>query len=149
MLKIKLDLFQVKFQKNQKSKEFCDNCLNAFSDKKNLESHEEYGLKNKEVNIDMPEKGTFIEFKKHNRSIKVPFIVYDFESFIQPISGAEPDAMESFTNKIQNINHVVIVIKVFVFMKNFIKRIQLFIERNAKTKLMKIFLRLLSKNLKT
>ena len=44
LLKIKLDLFQVKFQKNQKSKEFCDNCLNAFSNKKTLESHEEYGF---------------------------------------------------------------------------------------------------------
>ena len=75
--------------------------MNAFSNKKNLESHEEYCLKKKEANIDMPEKGTFIEFKNHNRSIKVPFLVYaDFESLIQSISGAELDARVSFTNQI-------------------------------------------------
>ena len=49
----------------------------------------------------MPGKGSFVEFKNHNRSMKVPFVVYaDFECFIKPISGAEPDAKKSFTNQI-------------------------------------------------
>ena len=99
-MKNKSRLLSNQISKNEKSKEFCANCLDAFTNKKNLESHEEYCLKNKEVRIKMPEKGTIIIFKNHNRSIEVPFNFYaDFESFIQPISGAEPNANKSFTNK--------------------------------------------------
>ena len=47
------------------------------------------------------EKESFGQFINHNRSMEVPFIVYaDFECFIVPISGAEPDDGKSFTNQI-------------------------------------------------
>ena len=49
----------------------------------------------------MAGKGRFVEFKNHNRFIKVPFCVYaDFECNIEPISGAEPENGKSFSNKI-------------------------------------------------
>lgn len=50
----------------------------------------------------MPAEGSLVEFKNHNRSIRVPFIIYaDFESLIKPISGAEPKDNKSFTRKYQ------------------------------------------------
>ena len=50
----------------------------------------EYCLKNEEVKIEIPVQGSLVEFKNFNRSIRVPFIVYeDFESLIKPISGCE------------------------------------------------------------
>ena len=51
----------------------------------------EYCLKNEEVKIEIPVQRSLVEFKNFNRSIRVPFIVYeDFESLIKPISGYEP-----------------------------------------------------------
>ena len=50
----------------------------------------------------MPEEGSFISFIHHNRSIKVPFVVYaDFEAFTEEISSCEPNDKKSFTNKYQ------------------------------------------------
>ena len=50
----------------------------------------------------MPEKGSFISFIHHNRSIKVPFVVYaDFECFTKKISTCEPNDKKSFTEKYQ------------------------------------------------
>ena len=47
-------------------------------------------------------KGVFVYFIHHNRSIKVPFVVYaDFEAFTEEISTREPNEKESFTNKYQ------------------------------------------------
>lgn len=46
--------------------------------------------------------GKKIEFKNHNRMIKVPFVVYaDFDSIIKPINACEPSDEKSFTNQYQ------------------------------------------------
>ena len=51
----------------------------------------------------MPEKGSKIKFKNHNRVIRVPFVVYaDFEALVKPIQGCEPGGEKSFTNKYQS-----------------------------------------------
>ena len=43
-----------------------------------------------------------VEFKNHNRMIKVPFIVYaDFESIVKPISSGEPNDEKSFMSQYQ------------------------------------------------
>ena len=43
-------------------------------------------------------KGVFVYFIHHNRSIKVPFVVYaDFEAFTEEISTREPNEKKSFT----------------------------------------------------
>ena len=81
---------------------FCLNCLNHFPNGEKLKIHEEYCLKNQAIKIEMPEKGSFIYFIHHNRSIKVPFVVYaDFKAFTEEISSHEPNQDKSFTNKYQ------------------------------------------------
>ena len=52
--------------------------------------HEEYCLKNQAIRIEMPEEGSLVTFIHHNRSIKVPFVVYaDFEAFTEEIPISE------------------------------------------------------------
>ena len=76
--------------------------MNHFSTNEKLAIHEEYCLNNEAVKIEMPDKGSLIKFKNHNRSIRVPFIVYaDFEALVEPINGCEPSDEKSFTNKYQ------------------------------------------------
>ena len=83
---------------HKESKLFCLRCLNHFPNKEKLSKHEEYCLNNDAIKIEMPEKGDFIAFKHHNRSIKVPFVVYaDFEE----ISTCESSEKKSFTKKYQ------------------------------------------------
>ena len=81
---------------------FCLNCLNHFPNEEKLKIHEEYCLKNQAIRIEMPEKGSFISFIHHNRSIKVPFVVYaDFEAFTEEIPISEQNEKFSFTQKYQ------------------------------------------------
>ena len=88
--------------KDNHTKSFCLNCLNHFPNEEKLKIHEEYCLKNQAIKIEMPEKGSFISFIHHNRSIKVPFVVYaDFEAFTEEISSCEPNEKKSFTQKYQ------------------------------------------------
>ena len=50
----------------------------------------------------MPEEGRLVTFIHHNRSIKVPFVVYaDFEAFTEEISTCEPNQRSPFTQKYQ------------------------------------------------
>ena len=60
----------------------CSTCLNTFKTKKSLASHHDYCKSHETIKIELPENGSKISFKNHNRSVRVPFIVYaDFESF--------------------------------------------------------------------
>ena len=71
---------------------FCLRCLNPFWCKEALDKHKEYCNEYEAVKIEMPKKGTMLEFKKFHRSEKVPFIVYaDFECFIKSIQSCDPD----------------------------------------------------------
>ena len=81
---------------------FCLNCLNHFRNEEKLKIHEECCLKNEAIRIEIPEKGTFISFIHHNRSIKVPFVVYaDFEAFTEEIPISKQNEKFSFTQKYQ------------------------------------------------
>ena len=87
---------------HKESNSFCLNCLNHFPNEENLKIHEEYCLKNQAIRIEMPEKGSFISFIHHNRSIKVPFVVYaDFEAFTEEIPISKQNEKFSFTQKYQ------------------------------------------------
>ena len=60
----------------------CFRCLNTFKTEKSLASHHEYCKSHEAIKIELPKEGTKISFQNHNRSMRVPFIVYaDFESF--------------------------------------------------------------------
>ena len=87
---------------HKESNSFCLNCLNHFPNEEKLKIHEEYCLKNQAIRIEMPEKGSLVTFIHHNRSIKVPFVVYaDFEAFTEEISTCEPNDKKCFTQKYQ------------------------------------------------
>ena len=55
------------------------------------------------LKIELPEEGSKIYFKNHNRSLRVPFIVYaDFESFTSQLSTCPPNPQKIYTNQYQN-----------------------------------------------
>ena len=79
-------LLSSQMSKHDHANSFCLNCLNHFPNEEKLQIHEEYCLKNQAIRIEMPEKGSLATFIHHNRSIKVPFVVYaDFEAFTEEI----------------------------------------------------------------
>ena len=57
-----------------------------------MSRHQEYCNEYEAVKIELPKKGTMLEFKNYHRMEKVPFIVYaDFECFIKPIQSYDPN----------------------------------------------------------
>ena len=80
----------------------CFRCLNSFWSHKSLEKHWEYCHNQEAVKINMPEKGTMLRFKHHERSEKVPFVIYaDTEALIKSIQNCEPNPESSYTKKYQ------------------------------------------------
>ena len=83
--------------------EICRSCLNHFPDKKKLKNHEDYCFQNETVKIEMPKEGSSISFIHHNRSIKVPFVIYaDFEAFTKEIQPIPQNDQVAFTQKYQH-----------------------------------------------
>ena len=77
-------------------------CLNTFWTHKSLEKHLEYCRNHEAVKINMPEKGTILRFKHHERSEKVPFIIYaDTEALIREMHNCDPNPQNSYTKKYQ------------------------------------------------
>ena len=65
----------------------CINCFNKFSLEKSFKEHMEVCLSNDSVKIEMPKKGSTIEFKNYVKKLKVPFVIYaDFESYTERVS---------------------------------------------------------------
>ena len=88
--------------KHSDAVEICRSCLNHFP-KGKLQNHEEYCFQNETVKIEMPKEGSSISFKHHNRSIKVPFVVYaDFEAFTKEIKTIPQNDRVAFTQKYQH-----------------------------------------------
>ena len=80
----------------------CIRCLNTFSLKESLTSHHEYCKSYEAITIELPEEGSTIYLKNHNRSMRVQFIVdADFESFTPQLSIFQPNPEKSYTNRHQ------------------------------------------------
>ena len=80
----------------------CFRCLNPFWSHKSLEKHQEYCRNHEAVKINMPEKGTILRFKHHERSEKLPFIIYaDTEALIKEMQNCDPNPQNSYTKKYQ------------------------------------------------
>ena len=80
----------------------CLRCFNPFWTHKSLEKHLEYCRNHEAVKINMPEKGTILRFKHHERSEKVPFIIYaDTEALIKEMHNCDPNPQNSYTKKYQ------------------------------------------------
>ena len=73
----------------------CLNCFNTFSLEKSFKEHAEVCLTNDSVKIEMPKKGSCIEFDKHAKKLKVPFVIYaDFESYTEHIPEGRGSAVQ-------------------------------------------------------
>ena len=83
-------------------KYFCKSCLQCFSSEKVLEDHKKDCLLiNGGQNIKL--KKGFIEFKKFNRQISVPFKIYvDFECLLKIVDCGFDNNFFSYTKKCQD-----------------------------------------------
>ena len=74
----------------------------TFNSNESLASHHEYCKSYEAIQIELPTEGSKILFKNHNRSMRVPFIVYaDFESFTQQLLTCQPNPEKSYTKQYQ------------------------------------------------
>ena len=95
-------LLSLQTSKHGHVRHVCFRCVNTFNSKKSLASHHEYCKSPEAIQIEFLEEGSKISFKNHNRSMRVPFIVYaDFESFTPQLSTCQPNPEKSYTKQYQ------------------------------------------------
>ena len=80
-------------------KSFCMHCLQAFSTKEVWAKHKENCLSiNGKQGIQMPKKGSKVQFQDHHRQMPAPFVVYaDFEAITEKVPCCQPSTEKSFT----------------------------------------------------
>ena len=65
---------------------FCTNCLQGFTQELSRDQHYGYCIDNETVRVEMPRKGSTVEFYDGQNQFKVPFMMYaDFEALLEPI----------------------------------------------------------------
>ena len=134
---------------HKESISFCLNCLNHFPNGEKLKIHEEYCLKNQAIRIGMPEKESLVTFIQHNRSIKVPFVVYaDFEAFTEEIPISEQNEKFSFTQKYQKHKPSGFCFKIVCFDERYNQKPVLFRARSEDEDVSAIFVEMLERDIK-
>ena len=134
---------------HQESNVFCLNCLNHFPNEEKLKIHEEYCLKNQTIKIEMPEKGSLVTFIHHNRSIKVPFVVYaDFEAFTEEIPRSKQNEKFSFTQKYQKHKPSGFCFKIVCFDERYNQKPVLFRAESEDEDISAIFVEMLERDIK-
>ena len=87
---------------DKRKRYFCLRYFNSIWCQEALNKHKEYCNEYEAVKIELPKKGTMLEFKNYHRLEKVPFLVYaDFESFIKPLDTCGLNPEGSYTNQYQ------------------------------------------------
>ena len=70
--------------KHESKAYFCKRCMNKFTSSEKLEEHIEICKENSACKIELPKQGETITFRKFNKSIRVPFVIYaDFEAITE------------------------------------------------------------------
>ena len=134
---------------HKESNVFCLNCLNHFPNEEKLKIHEEYCLKNQAIRIEMPEEGSLVTFIHHNRSLKVPFVIYaDFEAFTEEIPISEQNDKFSFTQKYQKHKPSGFCFKIVCFDERYNQKPVLFRARNEDEDVSAIFVEMLERDIK-
>ena len=134
---------------HKESNVFCLNCLNHFPNEEKLKIHEEYCLKNQTIKIEMPEKGSLVTFIHHNRSIKVPFVVYaDFEAFTEEIPRSKQNEKFSFTQKYQRHKPSGFCYKIVCFDERYNQKPVLFRAESEDEDISAIFVEMLERDIK-
>ncbi|XP_065672059.1 uncharacterized protein LOC136089892 [Hydra vulgaris] len=97
----------------------CRNYLLGLNSEEPLSNHKTYCETHDSVRIKLPPTNSAMQLTNHNESMRVPFVVYDFESFIKPIDICKPNPNESYNNNIKNIFqvHYVIILNVLTKIK--------------------------------
>ena len=87
---------------NTKCKQhFCMNCLQGFTQESSRDQHQVYCEDNETIRVEMPRKGSTVEFCDGQNQFKAPFIMYvDFESILEPIQGPNPEPTGPYTLKV-------------------------------------------------
>ena len=96
--------FMSSYTKQHGRKYFCLRCLHCCSSERTLENHKQDCLAiNGTQAIKMPEKGSKIYFKNHQKMLPVPFVIYaDFEAITEKIDSCEPSDGQSYTSTYQS-----------------------------------------------
>ena len=138
-----------KLTKHNGSVNICRRCLNHFPNAKKLKIHKEYCSNNETVKIEMPKEGSCVSFVHHNRSVRVPFVVYaDFEAFTKEISTCEPNAKFSFTKQYQQHQPSGFCFKIVCFDKRFNQKPVLFRAKSKDEDISAIFVQMLEQEIK-
>ena len=88
--------------KHKCKQHFCINCLQGFDQELSRDRHRVYCEDNETVKVEMPRKGSRIEFCDRQNQFKVPFIMYaNFESILEPIESLNPEPNQPYS---QNVN---------------------------------------------
>ena len=88
--------------KHKCKQHFCMNCLQGFTLESSRDEHYAYCIDNETVRVEMPRKGSTVEFCDGQNQFKVPFIMYaNFESILELIESPNPDPNRPYS---QNIN---------------------------------------------
>ena len=80
---------------------FCNNCLQGFTLESRRDEHQVYCEDNEAVRVEMPRKGSTIEFCDGQNQFKVPLVMYaDFESILEPIQGPNSEPTVPYTSDV-------------------------------------------------
>ena len=93
------DQFMYNFSKYKVKKHFCMHCLQSFYCEEHLNNHrEDCVLLNGTQTVEMPQPGTKVYFKNHQKQLPIPFVIYaDFEVITKKIDTCTPPGEKSFT----------------------------------------------------
>ena len=87
--------------KHHGKQHFCNKCLQSFTLESSRDEHQVYCEDNKAIRVEMPRKGSTVEFYDGQNQFKVPFIMYaDFELILKPIQGPNPVSMGPYTSEV-------------------------------------------------
>ena len=96
-------LLSLQTSKDGHVRHVCFRCLNTLKKtEKSLASRHKNCKSHEAIKIELPKERTKIYFKNHDRSMRVPFIVYAaFESFTPQLSTCLPNRDKSYTKRYQ------------------------------------------------
>ena len=84
-------LLASKNSKHAHKQYFCTNCLQGFTLELSRDQHYFYCINNEMVRVEMPRKGSRVEFYDGQNQFKVPFMMYaDSEVLLEPIQERVP-----------------------------------------------------------
>ena len=94
-------LLASKNSKHHGEQYFCTNCLQGFILESSRDRHYGYCNDNETVRVEMPKKGSTIEFYDGQNQFKVPSMMcVGFEAILNPIQGPSPDCSEPYSKEV-------------------------------------------------